>query len=126
MRQLTVATVFSLGYTVMCGWLQPYRSLEDGSAFAPAANLFKVYFEMTLTLTLVLTIVKKSVDNDQLGQLDVDDSFMDYVLVAQLALPFVATAVGFIKWSYEKCIHGPSEDEHMKGVEGQQAAASLA
>ena len=102
LKQLTVATLLSILFTAMCGWLQPYRSLQDGSSFAPAANIIKVYFEMTLTLTLVLTIVKKAVDSDSMGQLDVDASFMEYVLVAQLALPFVGALVALLKYVWER------------------------
>ena len=63
-------------------------------------NVTKMYFEMTLVLTLVLAMLKKTVDLDATSKLDVDESDIDNLLLAQLALPFVASVLATIKYAW--------------------------
>jgi len=91
MKQLAYATVIEVVFGFACAYMQPYESGSGFFSWTP--NFFKIYFEATLVLTLGLTTMKKAIDLDKSDQLDVDDGFVDNLLMWQLALPSIAAGL---------------------------------
>jgi hypothetical protein len=85
LMQLVVALIFCLGFLTSTAWLQPYG--------APAANMFKVGAESTLSLTLTLAVMLRF----DLSNEDVTEAFVGtLMLFSSTILPGASLTIGVL------------------------------